>query len=106
MYITLYTLYPSKNPKKKYDVYIKKRGKVKKVSFGAKGYSDYTIHKDYDRMKRYRTRHKHDKIKDPSKSGFWSWWVLWNKPSKKKSLQDTTKRFRLKKEKVEVKRRG
>ena len=30
----------------------------KTVRFGRKGYSDYTIHKDAERMKRYLTRHR------------------------------------------------
>lgn len=28
--------------------------KIRTVNFGAKGYSDYTIHKDHDRMLRYK----------------------------------------------------
>ena len=40
----LYTLYKSTNPKKKYDIYVinPETKNVKKVSFGAKGYQDYT----------------------------------------------------------------
>ncbi len=93
----LYTLYSSTNKNKKYDVYVvnPKTDNIKKVSFGAKGYSDYTIHKDYDRMKLYKKRHQNDKIYDITSSGFWSWWVLWNKPSLKNSLIDTKKRFKL-----------
>ncbi len=56
-----YTLYPSKNSLKKFDVYIVKpssRTGFVKVSFGAKGYEDYTIHKDIERRDRYRIRHK------------------------------------------------
>ncbi len=75
----LYKLYPSILKTKKFDIYVynNKTGRVKKVSFGAKGYSDYTIHKDKDRRERYRIRHKRDHIRDPLSSGFWSWWVLW-----------------------------
>ena len=56
----------------------------RKVEFGAKGYSDFTIHKDPERMQRYLTRHK--KREDWSKkgidtAGFWSRWLLWSKPS-------------------------
>jgi len=96
MKITLYKLYNSTNPTKKYDVYVENyNNKIKKISFGGKGYSDYTIHKDYDRMLRYKNRHKHDKIYDITKPGFWSWWVLWNKTSLKSSLNDTKHRFKL-----------
>ena len=51
-------------------------GRKKTVQFGAKGYSDYTIHKDKERMKRYDSRHK------PSKS------------TKKKSRKSTKKKSR------------
>ncbi len=40
----------SKKPNKKFDAVI---DKTKTVSFGAKGYSDFTIHKDEDRKDRY-----------------------------------------------------
>jgi len=54
------------------------------VDFGASGYSDYTIHKDQARMRRYLARHK--KRENWSKNGiksagFWSRWLLWSKPS-------------------------
>lgn len=75
----LYYLYKSSNKNKKFDIYIEnpKTGRIKKISFGAVGYEDYTIHKDKDRRTRYRTRHKHDKIDDPMSPGFWSYWILW-----------------------------
>ena len=42
----------SSNPKKKYDaIFEKDNGKEKKVSFGAAGFSDYTITND-DKKKR------------------------------------------------------
>ena len=60
--------------------------KIKKyiLSFGAVGYSDYTIHKDFERKERYVARQS--KHEDWHKSGlytagFWSRWLLWNLPS-------------------------
>jgi hypothetical protein len=56
----------------------------KKVNFGLRGYSDYTIHKDHARMLRYLTRHVKRENWSPSgrfKAGFWSRWLLWSKPS-------------------------
>ena len=78
MNLKLYTLYTSTNPKKKYDVYVinPKTGRIKKVSFGATGYDDYTTHHDKERRKRYRLRHQNDKD-DPMYAGFWSNRVLW-----------------------------
>jgi len=71
----------------------------KKIHFGASGYSDYTIHKDKARMKRYEARHK--KRENWGKSGiktagFWSKWVLWNKPSLSASIKDLEKKFKIK----------
>lgn len=65
-------------PKKLTAVFGLGDGKTKVVKFGAKGYSDYTIHKDKDRRERYRIRHKTDlKTKDPTRPGFLSWYILW-----------------------------
>lgn len=94
-----YTLYKSKNKTKKFDVYVenKKTGNIKKVSFGAKGYEDYTTHHDKERRERYRQRHKHDKIRDPTRAGFWSYWVLWGESySTARALALTKKKFKLK----------
>jgi hypothetical protein len=71
----------------------------KSVHFGAKKYSDYTLHKDKERMFRYENRHR--KRENWTKSGlktagFWSKWILWNKPSLLGSIKDTEKRFNIK----------
>jgi len=71
----------------------------KTVNFGAKGYSDYTIHKDRERMKRYENRHRSRENWSKSgikSAGFWSKWILWNKPSLRASIRDTEKRFGIK----------
>lgn len=66
----------------------------KTVHFGQDGASDYTIHKDPERKKRYIDRHKaRENWKDPETSGFWSRWLLWNKPSISASKKDISKRF-------------
>ena len=54
----------------------------KRVGFGAKGYSDYTLHRDKERRQRYRNRHAKDlRVKDgrrdPRRPGFLSMFVLW-----------------------------
>ena len=64
------------------------------VRFGLKGFSDYTIHKDKERMKRYIVRHT--KRENWSRSGaktagFWSRWLLWSKPSFSAALKQTQK---------------
>ena len=97
--ISLYKLYPSTLKTKKFDIYVinPKTGNIKKVSFGAVGYEDYTIHKDKDRRARYLLRHKNDHITDPTKAGFWSTHILWGKYTNINTcLKYTLKRFGLK----------
>ena len=69
---------------------------LKKVSFGAAGYEDYTTHKDKERMNRYNARHKAKENWTASgikTAGFWSKWLLWNKPSLSASIKDIQTRF-------------
>lgn len=71
----------------------------KTVHFGAKGYSDYTIHKDPERKKRYIDRHKSNEdwsIKGINTAGFWSRWLLWNEPTLKESIKSTEDKFGIK----------
>ena len=99
--IKLLSIRSSTNIKKKFDALFEINGNLKKVSFGAKKstgepYSDFTKHKDVARKLRYIARH--EKNEDWSKSGidtagFWSYWLLWNKPSIKESYEDIKKRF-------------
>ena len=83
----------STKPEKKYMVYVD--GKT--IHFGARGMSDYTKHKDKERMKRYSARHKRggeNWTKNGIKTaGFWSKWLLWNKPSISSSKKDISLRY-------------
>lgn len=89
---------PSTRETKKFMVVVEEPdGFRKTIHFGAKGYSDYTLHKDYKRMLRYSKRHKpNEDWKNPLTAGFWAKWILWNKPSLKASILDTQKRFKIK----------
>jgi hypothetical protein len=91
------TLRRSRNPEKKWDAVFEKEGKEKVVSFGAKGYSDFTKHKDVTRKARYIKRHSGmgEHWNKPDTPGALSRWILWNKPSLKGSLRDFKKRFSL-----------
>ena len=69
----------------------------KTIHFGAKGYEDFTTHKDKDRKQRYIDRHK--KREDWGASGvdtagFYSKHVLWNKDTLTKSVEDLNKKFK------------
>ena len=90
-----YYPYKSDKPDKKYFI-ITSSGK--RVYFGAAGYEDFTTHKDNERKKLYIARHS--KSENWSKSGidtagFWSRWLLWNKPTIEASYNDIKKRFLL-----------
>jgi hypothetical protein len=65
------------------------------VRFGAKGYSDYTMHKDKERMKRYIVRHKRGRENwsrsGAKTAGFWARWLLWSEPNFQKALRKTEK---------------
>ena len=84
----------SPNPEKKFRILFDSGGHV---DFGGAGYSDFTIHKDPSRMKRYLARHgrmgetwSKNGIKT---AGFWSRWLLWSKPSMKEAKNLMSKKF-------------
>ena len=116
----MYKLIKSPKYDKKYR--IMKNGKS--IDFGAKGYSDYTIHKNPFRMRLYVGRHggkisqsiKDDKNKETvhkkmlkvtrstkenwTKSGlmtagFWSRWLLWSEPDIEKAKKQIKSRFQI-----------
>lgn len=67
-----------------------------KIKFGAKGYSDYTKHKDDNRKQRYIIRHRTRENWTRTgifTAGFWSRWILWNKKTLESSIRDVKLRF-------------
>jgi hypothetical protein len=85
----MYKLMKSPRPDKKFRVILPDG---RKVDFGATGYSDYTIHKDKQRMTRYIIRHQ--KRENWGKSGiatagFWSRWILWSEPNLRAAIRRT-----------------
>jgi len=72
--------------------------KIKTSHFGSAGMSDYTIHKDEDRKKRYLDRHRNNENWDDYMTpGSLSKNILWNKPTINASYNDYLKKFNLKK---------
>lgn len=83
-----------KSGKKKYEITFEKNGKIIKRKFGALGMSDYTIHKNINRRNNYIKRHLKDlKTNDPTRAGYLSMYLLWNKKTFKSSLNDFKKRL-------------
>jgi hypothetical protein len=87
-------LQQSNRSEKKYMVTIGK----KTIHFGSSPYKSYEVHKDKARMLRYLNRHRSRENWSKSgikTAGFWSRWILWNKPSLLASIKDTEKRFNI-----------
>lgn len=99
-------LYKNPTKIKKFRAIIPDGDKTRSVDFGARGYSDYTIHGNPLRMERYVGRHGGEgtRFTDPKKvhramlkrtrstkedwskdglytAGFWSRWLLWSQPT-------------------------
>ena len=76
----------------------------KTIHFGAKGYQNYggigqERHLDEDRKERYINRHKQRENWTKSginTAGFWSRWLLWNKPTIQQNIKDIQHRFNVK----------
>jgi len=68
----------------------------KTIQFGAKGYTDYTLGAGTEKKQLYISRHKSRENWTKSgihTAGFWSRWLLWNKPTIEASLKDIKQRF-------------
>ena len=67
---------------------------VKKVNFGLKGGSQYPTHKNIEVRNNYIKRHMKDlDTNDPTRPGYLSIFILWNKKTLKASLADYKKRY-------------
>ena len=86
-----------KSNKKLQAIFTKDNGRTKTTHFGSAGMDDYTITKDKEQRKRYRTRHKKDlNTNDPTRAGYLSMYILWgNSTSRKENIQTYKKRFNL-----------
>ena len=95
----IYLSYSSKADKK---FMVKVDGKT--IHFGAKGYQNYggigkERHLDEERKERYINRHKQRENWTKSginTAGFWSRWLLWNKPTIHQNITDIQQRFNVK----------
>lgn len=93
----LITIKRSSKPDKKMDAVFEhvKTKRKKVISFGAKGMSDYTKHKDVERKQRYINRHKkNENWNNLMSAGALSRWILWNKPTLKASIADYKRKFK------------
>ena len=78
--------------KKYVAIFTKDDGKIKKTYFGSAGMDDYTITKDKEQRKRYRSRHAKDlNTKDPTRAGYLSYYLLWGEST---SLTTNIKKYK------------
>lgn len=83
----------SKKNNKKYDAIFND----KVISFGAKGYSDFTINKDENKKDNYIKRHEVNEDfskKGIKTAGYLSRYILWNKPTIKESIKDLNNKYK------------
>ena len=86
----------SRNPEKKWTAVFEKDGKQKMVSFGSANMTDYTLGATEEQKQAYRKRHKKDlDTGDPTRPGYLSYYILWNKRSRDASILDYKNRFNL-----------
>jgi hypothetical protein len=107
MFIKLKKLSKSLKKDKKYTAVfeIKKNSNVKdgKTQTRHFGYNnpddknnDYTKHEDISRRNRYIIRHEKDlSTGDPSRAGFLSMFILWNKPNIEEAVKDYNRRLNI-----------
>lgn len=91
----LVSVEPSERKGKKYVAVFKdERGKYKRTHFGAAGMDDFTLTGNVEARARYWKRHGKDlNTGDPTRAGFLSFFLLWNKPTLEASIKDYKRRF-------------
>ena len=100
MPITMKIVEAEPKTKKRYTAIfrIHKGGKVIKIThFGQPGGKTYLDHKDKEKRKNYRARHKGDlDTKDYKRAGYLSYYLLWgDNKTLKKNIEDYKKKFKL-----------
>jgi hypothetical protein len=71
-------------------------GKYKHTHFGSAGMDDYTLTGDVTARHRYWLRHHKDlRTNNPTRAGYLSFYLLWNKPTLKESIKFYKKKFNL-----------
>jgi hypothetical protein len=87
---------PQKDKKWRANFYDKENDKKKHTDFGASGYTDFLLSGNLEKRELYRERHKKDlKTGDPTRAGFLSYYLLWNKPTLVASVMDYKNKFNM-----------
>jgi len=92
----LISVKPSTKAEKKLMATFENNGRSKTIHFGAKGMDDYTLKKDKEQRRLYRSRHRSDKINVPDTAGSLSWHILWgDSTSKRENINNFKNKFKL-----------
>jgi len=67
----------------------------KRIHFGARGMSDYTIHHDDERKNRYLQRHKSRENWSEINPGSLSRWILWEFKDLNQAINKYAERFNI-----------
>ena len=92
-------LHQATDRKHKYVAVLTDGKRTYRIYFGAYGYDDFTTYYKKDpkqaeeRKRLYLIRHQHERWTDPLTAGFWSRYILWNKPTVQLSLSYVLDRF-------------
>ena len=83
--------------KKLVAIFTRDNGRTKTTHFGAANMDDYTLTKDKEQRKRYRSRHKKDlSTGDYTRAGYLSYHILWgDSTSRKENIAAYKRRFNL-----------
>ena len=83
--------------KKLMAVFTKDNGRTKTTHFGQATADDYTLTKDEEQRKRYRSRHKKDlSTGDYTRAGYLSYHILWgDSTSRKENIAAYKRKFNL-----------
>jgi len=95
--VKLIKISPSTQKDKRYTAhFMLDNDKIKRVHFGSANHENYIIHKNEKRKNAYRKRHAKDlETNDPTRAGYLSYYILWNKPTLHESIQDYKQKFNI-----------
>jgi len=87
---------PSTRSPKKYMAEFCNKDKCKIVHFGAKGYSDFTLHHDKNRRENYRKRHRSGKHAKADTPNALAYHILWgDSTSRNENIKNFKKKYKV-----------
>lgn len=93
-------IYSSDRKDKRYTVFLFNRHEdymIASIDFGSKNGDTFIDHRNNKKRENYIARHSklNENWDDPKTAGFWSRWLLWEKPTLKEAKENITKKFKI-----------